>query len=565
GSKPFPIYADLEGNTSYLTSAFFKVGGWDDEIRFGGGGVDLSRRLLDVEPDLRRQIYSPDPVILHDYAKNQEHYDQKRSKQKKSHARLRRKHPDYGRFLSMWAQFRGNHSLLIHKASNKKKIKYKPFISICIPTYNRADFIISGINSALRQTYKNFEIIIVDDGSTDDTKTIINKFNNKNIKYILKNHSGAPETRNICIANAKGDYILWLDSDDLISETLLEEYVEIINKINDIDVVYSNHFCVDMDGYIINKYTHFDWYNKNQEMILRFLTKNPLPNLGTLVKKSLYDELGGYNIEFPRAHDMEFWSRVALANKYKCKHLNKYLNYIRIHDRNITGLKNPIKTNFEYEVKITKKIINEIGIENIYYNQANKEISKQVAYAKVVDRFMELYAFKEVESYCNEYLAFHRNNSVFLDKKNILRETVANFILHYHIFKFLKKIKHSPIIDEYYNFVSSKIISFSDYNSQINFNMSQAITALTEQAHKYFLKKEYYISIYLYHGLLMLDENNIDLLKIISTLYMMIENYGSAINYLERACAIESNNAEINSLLLRAREAISSRDKIYIS
>ncbi|HAS74624.1 MAG TPA: hypothetical protein DCS67_10815 [Clostridiales bacterium UBA8960] len=123
GPTPFPIYADIEGNTSYLASTFFKAGGWDDEIRFGGGGVDLSRRLIDIEPDMRKQIYSPDPIIFHDYATDQNHLAQKIDKQEHSRSRLRKIHPDYDDFLAHWKKLRGKEELLILKSKHLKKIK----------------------------------------------------------------------------------------------------------------------------------------------------------------------------------------------------------------------------------------------------------------------------------------------------------------------------------------------------------------------------------------------------------------------------------------------------------
>ncbi len=113
GPNPFPVYADIEGNTSYLASAFYKAGGWDDEIRFGGGGVDLSRRLIEIDPDMRKQIYSPDPVIFHDYAADHNHLAQKIEKQELSRSRLRTKHPDFDNFLARWKKLRGKEELLI--------------------------------------------------------------------------------------------------------------------------------------------------------------------------------------------------------------------------------------------------------------------------------------------------------------------------------------------------------------------------------------------------------------------------------------------------------------------
>jgi len=115
GFKPFPIYADIEGNTSYKSDPFFRVGGWDDEIIFGGGGVDLSIRLMQVEPDQRKQMYSPSPLIFHDYFKSAEHLENKLAKQKQSHERLKKKHPNWNQFLHSWGSFFGRADLLLEK------------------------------------------------------------------------------------------------------------------------------------------------------------------------------------------------------------------------------------------------------------------------------------------------------------------------------------------------------------------------------------------------------------------------------------------------------------------
>ena len=112
GDLPFPRYSDLEGNSAYDSKIFFKAGGWDDEIYFGGGGIDLAIRLMRLEPDMRKQIYSPEPVIFHDYATDGEHLKKKREKQIESFERLRRKHQIFDSFHRAWARFIGHHELI---------------------------------------------------------------------------------------------------------------------------------------------------------------------------------------------------------------------------------------------------------------------------------------------------------------------------------------------------------------------------------------------------------------------------------------------------------------------
>jgi len=115
GEQCFPIFADVEGNVSYDAAAFYRVKGWDDDIRFGGGGFDLSLRLVDAEPDMRKQIYSPHPRIYHDYVRDDDHLHNKRGKQERSRQYLHNKHPDYDRYLKSWKRLRGREDLLIRK------------------------------------------------------------------------------------------------------------------------------------------------------------------------------------------------------------------------------------------------------------------------------------------------------------------------------------------------------------------------------------------------------------------------------------------------------------------
>ena len=121
GDRPFPIFADVEGNTSYNGKLFFQVGGWDGEIWFGEG-ADLSLRLLSVEPDMRKQIYSPEPMLYHDFARDQEHLKRKQRIQENSRKRLRQKHPDFESFLSSWSKYYQREDLLIKREQSGRLV-----------------------------------------------------------------------------------------------------------------------------------------------------------------------------------------------------------------------------------------------------------------------------------------------------------------------------------------------------------------------------------------------------------------------------------------------------------
>lgn len=114
----------------------------------------------------------------------------------------------------------------------------KPLITLATPTYNRAAFLGKTINSGLAQRYPNFEYVIVDDGSTDDTESVVLEFNDPRIRYFRKEHSGAPLTRNRCVQEARGDFLLWLDSDDVLYPRVITHYAELLNCFPDVDILY---------------------------------------------------------------------------------------------------------------------------------------------------------------------------------------------------------------------------------------------------------------------------------------------------------------------------------------
>ena len=129
----------------------------------------------------------------------------------------------------------------------------KPLISIITPTYNSEHFIQQTIDSIIRQTYKNWELILVDDASTDSTIEIINKHVSSNI-ILIRNESnqGAGVTRNKGINVAKGEYITFLDADDLWKPEKLETQINLMIA-NNIDVCFSSYDLIDDKGNKLNK------------------------------------------------------------------------------------------------------------------------------------------------------------------------------------------------------------------------------------------------------------------------------------------------------------------------
>lgn len=184
-------------------------------------------------------------------------------------------------------------------------------ISVIIPTYNRGNIIENSIISVLNQTYTNLEVLIIDDGSTDNTKEIIDKFDDNRIKYIkLKNNYGGSNARNIGIKSATGKFISFQDSDDIFYPKKLEiQMKNIINQKSDLD------FC--KIKVIFNSSYHHFVPNSRQEININktnFFTElisngNFISTQSILVRKKFIEKYL-FDINMPRLQDYELLLRM---------------------------------------------------------------------------------------------------------------------------------------------------------------------------------------------------------------------------------------------------------------
>ncbi len=134
------------------------------------------------------------------------------------------------------------------------------FVSVILPTFNRAHLICEAIDSILNQTYRDFEIIVVDDGSTDNTTEVLQRYSDR-ITYIKQENKGPGDARNRGIAEAKGEYIAFLDSDDIWFKDKLELQVAVMEKLPEIGFLCSD-FCILKDGEENNHYGLRAWHKK---------------------------------------------------------------------------------------------------------------------------------------------------------------------------------------------------------------------------------------------------------------------------------------------------------------
>ena len=124
----------------------------------------------------------------------------------------------------------------------------KPLISVIVPVYNCSKYIKKNIDSILKQDYTNFELIVINDGSSDDSLNIINSFNDKRIMVFSKPNEGVSSTRNLGIDKSNGEYIFFVDGDDYLEKNILSTFVDIINKQNP-DLIMCGYFSETINGF----------------------------------------------------------------------------------------------------------------------------------------------------------------------------------------------------------------------------------------------------------------------------------------------------------------------------
>jgi len=185
-----------------------------------------------------------------------------------------------------------------------------PLISVIIPTFNRFQFLLEAIESVESQSYPNLEIIVVDDGSTDKTSTISNK---ENLKYIFQKNQGPSAARNTGAKIAKGDWLAFLDSDDLWKPKKLMKQWEALNNNPDCKAVYTNEIWI-RNGVRINqckKHQKYSGWIYPKCLPLCIISPSSI-----LLHKKLWEDAGGMDVSLPMAEDYDLWLRLTLKHKF---------------------------------------------------------------------------------------------------------------------------------------------------------------------------------------------------------------------------------------------------------
>jgi len=218
-------------------------------------------------------------------------------------------------------------------------ISNNPLVSICIPTYNSGKWIKDTIHSALAQTWDNKELIIVDDGSVDNTYEVIKKFESDKVKIFRQENKGACAARNKALKGAKGDFIQWLDADDLLAPNKIENQLRNSDLNPYSKVLHSGswgffYFCTARSKIIPT--CLWQDLSRTEWLLNRFGQNIMMPNHSFLVSRKLTELVGPWNENLIINQDGEYFTRIIIACDLVKFHSESLCYYRRGNTRSIS-------------------------------------------------------------------------------------------------------------------------------------------------------------------------------------------------------------------------------------
>ena len=222
-----------------------------------------------------------------------------------------------------------------------------PKVTVYIPTYNYAHYIAQAVESILRQTFVDWELVIINDGSTDNTRDVLARYQgHPKIRIIDQENKGLNATNNVALRLSNGRYVIRLDPDDFFDENTLHILANVLDTKPEVGLVYPDYYHVDPDGNVIELVRR----KKIEEEVE--LLDLPAHGAGTMIRRECLLDLQGYAEEFRCQDGYDLWLR--FIRSYKPYNVNLPLFYYRQHGESLTGQK---KTILDTRRQIEKKLV----------------------------------------------------------------------------------------------------------------------------------------------------------------------------------------------------------------
>ena len=214
-------------------------------------------------------------------------------------------------------------------------------ISLVMTVYNREKYLEEAINSVLQQTRKDFELLIWDDASTDNSVAIAKSFSKQDsrVRVVVGKHSGHSKSLQSAIEATKGSFIGQVDSDDILAPNALDETAKVLEQNDQVGLVYTNHLVIDPDSNIIGEGARCKVLYSKEQILSNFMTFH-----FRLIRRTVFDLVGGINTDFIYAQDYDLCLR--LSEVTEVCHINQPLYFYRAHAENISHQKRLDQTYF---------------------------------------------------------------------------------------------------------------------------------------------------------------------------------------------------------------------------
>lgn len=237
-------------------------------------------------------------------------------------------------------------------------MQHPPLVSIIIPCFNRENEIIDAINSALAQTYSNIEIIVVDDGSSDNSIEVIKSYGEK-VKLIVQPNKGVSAARNTGFAHANGEFIIFLDSDDWLSEDIVEKHIATANIYTDVDIYCADSIAVNNSG-SLSPISKNNWPATPGTPLELFLLAPPPFPACEMYRSSTIKKQGGYDEDMRAFADSGLRLKIILSGGKVVRTQGGHAVYRPVAN-SIT--KNGLKLHF-YALKLIQKLKSYPAVKN---------------------------------------------------------------------------------------------------------------------------------------------------------------------------------------------------------
>ena len=305
-----------------------------------------------------------------------------------------------------------------------KSSMFNPLVSIVIPVFNGGQYIAEAIESCLLQTYKSIEIIVVDDGSFDNTESICSAFGNT-IKYYKKSNGGCASALNCAIKNASGDYISWLSHDDVYPTYKIEHQIKHISALrNKLTILYGPYELIDEESQVFAHVTpHLEHHPIDKLNISLYpLFKGVMNGCTMLIPKKCFDEVGYFDESLLATQDYDLWLK--FLKVYPVAYVLKPMVKTRLHSEQ--GSKK-IPTNLEECNRLWCHMIDSLNEREML----SIERTPFFFYERTAS-FLEVTPYKEAHQYClNKKIEFVNGIKVsviipFKDRYDMLIEAIES-------------------------------------------------------------------------------------------------------------------------------------------